>query len=166
MLGNLRRLHRKTPNLPVCQVSAAAAAAAAAAIQADATKLTSKGLAASITKLLTKPKFAAAAAAAGQQLRSRSGPQDTAELLLQFVAADAPQESVQLAAAAADVAEKSAGSAGPHSLHVVDSASEVVARAGDIAAVKDTAGAAAEAVAGKGANHQQIDINVHAMTAV
>uniref|UniRef100_A0A383VEK4 Glycosyltransferase n=1 Tax=Tetradesmus obliquus TaxID=3088 RepID=A0A383VEK4_TETOB len=140
-------------------------------LKADPTKLTSKGLVASITKLLTEPRFAAAAAAAGRELRSRSGPQDTADLLLQFAAAEPAaavrEEPVQPAAAAAagvDVLQEDqdavcAKSAGPRHLRLVDSASDVAAAGGDdVSAGKDAAakgavGAAAAAAAGKEVAH-------------
>jgi hypothetical protein len=111
-------------------------------VQADATKLTRKSLVAAISKLLTNPRYAAAAAAAGRELRARSGPKDTAELLLQFAAeepAAASQQPVKLAAAAPAVVQIGAFT------------SEVGARqGGDVATAKDTVAAATAAAAAGG----------------
>jgi hypothetical protein len=145
-------------------------------LQFDATKITTKSFAAAISKLLTKPHFAAAAAAAGKELRSRSGPNDTAQLLLQFAEGEATTAAVTqapsevAAAAAGEVRQKDAvrgDSAAPAELHVVDSASAAAAAAArdsDVAAVQDNAAAAAAvaAPAGKIPSSQPHQINVAA----
>jgi hypothetical protein len=143
-------------------------------LQFDATKITRKSFAAATNKLLTKPNFVAAAAAAGRELRSRSGPNETAQLLLQFAngepTAAVTQDSVKPAAAAAagevvqnDAVRADSAALAVSELQVVGSASWAAAAPdSDVAAVQDRAPTATTAAAASGKRlpnqPQQIDV--------